>query len=176
MESNEEKSDAAARKEDTRKNIALIVSIFGPLFTLITIVIGIYQYRETQRHSAIASMETQRRSVEMEFLRLDIQRQVDTYVHMCNALGRLAAATNDDRLYQERFRDFLTIYWGESILIEDRGVARAMKELRIYAEENVSLDNQASVNKLNGKIMAVAEECKASIDSLRMHLKTEILR
>src|SRR5258706_6106307 len=96
-----------------------IFSIITVCLTIVTILIGIIEYRRGQEYN-----------IKMEFLRTDEQKQMDVYSNICNALGKLAAAAEDLKEYNERFKEFTSIYWGDIILVEDTTIEKILITIR----------------------------------------------
>jgi len=138
-----------------------IFKILGNGLTIATLIVGIIQYKKTQIYNA-----------KMEFLSMDNKRQVEAYTSLCNSLGKTVAASDDSATYVKQFKEFISIYYGDIILIEDSTIENMIKDLRFYLEDFNYQDEDR--NQLKLKIKELADSCRVSIERKRIALIKEI--
>lgn len=138
-----------------------IFKLVGSSLTIVTIILGIAQYKGTQRYNA-----------KMEFLGSDNKRQVEAYTNLCNSLGKIVSASKNPKEFDKYYKEFISIYYGDIILIEDSVIERMMKELRFYLEE-FNFSNQDDLY-IKTHIKDLADSCRVSIEKKRSELINEI--
>lgn len=138
-----------------------LFKLAGSCLTIITIVLGIIQYKGTQRYNA-----------KMQFLGIDNQRQIDAYTNLCNSLGKIVSASENPKQFDKYYQEFISIYYGDIILIDDSVIERMMKDLRFYLEE-FNYGKQ-DVLYLKNYVKDLADSCRVSIEKKRNELIKEI--
>jgi hypothetical protein len=128
----------------------IIIKALGFIATSATIYIGVTQFNNQQESAA-----------EMEFNRNFWQKQNEVYVEVCRSAGTMAANIGDTALFNKEKKHFLSLYYGDLILVEDKNVEGAMRELKSYVDILEPAD-PGMVNIFKRKVLTLSEACKNS--------------
>ena len=142
-------------QEHTYKTIDITIKGLGFVLTALSIYFGLSNFNRQQAAAA-----------ELEFNRNFWKKQTEVYAEVCRNAGTLAVVIDNDSLFEEKKRQFLTLYYGEMVMVEDPVVDSAMRELKSYVEI-VNLKDQHMVNTLRRKVNDIAKACKSSSETYR---------
>jgi hypothetical protein len=134
--------------EKTHRLFDIIVKALGFGVTILTICIGINQF-----NSQLA--ETR----QLESDRLFWQKQNEIFTEMCENAGLMVSAINDEKQFEKAKNDFLHMYYGEMILVEDSAVESAMRDLKYYISI-LKIKDQNMVNIFKRKVIELADACR----------------
>jgi hypothetical protein len=129
----------------------IIIKSLGFLATSASILIGLSQFNKQQSEAS-----------ELEFNRNFWQTQNRIYGEVCRNAGVMAASVDDSDLFEKDKRNFLSLYYGEIVLVEDSKVDSAMRELKSYIDIFDPKGDNDSKNKLKSKVLDLTDACKAS--------------
>ncbi len=147
-------------EEKTYKLWDIIIKALGFFATALSIYFGLSNFDKQQRATA-----------ELEFNRAFWQKQNDVYADVCKNAGTLAANASDPKTFEKEKANFLGLYYGQMVLVEDPKVDSAMRELKSYVEI-VDPKDPEMINKLKYKVIQLSEACKnSSVIFKRSNLK-----
>lgn len=126
------------------------IKALGFIATAASIFIGLSQFSSQQASAA-----------DLEFKRNFWQKQTELYAEVCRNAGMMAATINDPKVFARQKENFLSLYYGELVLVEDGTVEKAMRELRSYLEI-VDPADPNMVNTFKRKVIELSEACKKS--------------
>lgn len=132
-----------------------IIKILGFLATAASILIGLSQFSKEQASAA-----------ELEFKRNFWQKQNELYAEVCKNAGTMAAAIGDSTTFKKERQRFLSLYYGQLVLVEDELVETAMRELKSYVEI-LNLRDPNMINIFKRKVIRLAEACKRSSETFK---------
>lgn len=138
-----------------------IIKAIGIFVTAATILIGISQVNGQQRES-----------LELEIKRAFIQKQNDIYTNLSSNAGAMAASTDDEIAFKASKQRFLSIYYGELMLVEDTTVERFGRELTDFLY-TFNRSNNNMVNTLKTKVMNLGAACKQSSATYKAELELQ---
>src|SRR5205809_3006547 len=110
-------------EEKNYKSWDMIIKALGFAATVTSILIGLFHYSGEQARAA-----------DLEFKRNFWQKQNELYAEVCRNAGTMAAAVDDLEVFKKQKENFLSLYYGELVLVEDSTVEKAMRELKSYVE------------------------------------------
>ena len=128
----------------------IIIKCLGFIVTSASILIGLSQFSAKERAAA-----------ELEFNRAFWQKQNELYANVCRYAGTMAAAVNDSVAFKKEKQNFLSLYYGEMVLVEDSTVGKAMRELKSYTDILETRDPDM-VNTFKRKVLELSNACKNS--------------
>ena len=128
----------------------VIIKALGFIATAATIYVGITQFYKQQEAT-----------VELEFKRNFWLKQNQVYSDVCRNAGAMVASIADPKSFEKDKQTFLSLYYGDLVLVEDHGVDSAMRELKSYVDILEPKDPNM-VNVLKRKVINLAEACKSS--------------
>lgn len=131
----------------------IIIKLSGIFITAMSIYLGLTNFNKQQNASA-----------ELEFKRNFWRKQIDVYSELCKNAGSLIASIDNDEKFAVEKDKFISLYYGEIILVEDQKVDSAIRELKSYLEI-VQPKDPNMVNTLKLKVIELSEACKASISA-----------
>jgi hypothetical protein len=137
-------------EEKSYKFWDFIIKSLGFIATSASILIGLSQFSAKEKAAA-----------ELEFNRNFWQKQNELYANVCRSAGTMAAAIDDSVAFKKEKLNFLSLYYGEMILVEDSTVEKAMRELKSYTDVLVTADPYM-VNTFTRKVLELSEACKKS--------------
>ncbi|MCW3108957.1 MAG: hypothetical protein JWQ09_3463 [Segetibacter sp.] len=137
-------------EERQYKLIDIIIKGLGFVATALSIYFGLSNFNKQQ---AAAS--------ELEFNRNFWKKQTEVYSSVCKNAGTLVANVGNPATFEKQKSEFLGLYYGEMVLVEDPQVDSAMRELRSYVDI-VEPKDPNMVNTLKSKVIALSEACKRS--------------
>lgn len=117
-----------------------------PLGAITAFLVGIYHYQDTKRE---------------EFKKEFWERRYEVYNHLTDVTASIAN-TPDSVSFDSLCREFWIIFWGKSILIEDREVYESMRDFGTSIDRAVLPD---SVFILREKALHVSNSCRQSLRS-----------
>lgn len=109
--------------EETKRRWEVWLGIVGPLLTVAGILIGVWQFNVGEARKAAYEHASK-----LWLLRLE------TYTSVAKLAGKIATAS-DDQSFSKAVDEFMSAYWGDMILVEDRNVEEAMLNFRIEVED-----------------------------------------
>lgn len=137
-------------QEQQYKLFDIIIKGLGFFATALSIYFGLSNFNKQQ---AAAS--------ELEFNRNFWRKQTEVYSSVCKNAGTLVANIGNPHLFEQQKKEFLGLYYGEMVLVEDPQVDSVMRELRSYVDI-VEPEDPNMVNTLKRKVIALSEACKRS--------------
>lgn len=146
-------------EESTFRVWDIIIKGLGFIGTALSIYFGLTQFSE-QQHDAW----------QLESAKQNWQKQTQVYADVCMSAGTLAAKLSDADGFKKEKENFLKLYYGQVILVQDSGVENAMRELRSYADI-VEPNNPDAVIKFKAKVMDLTAACKKSLALSKQELK-----
>lgn len=120
--------------DDGYKRWDLRIKIAAPIITVIGLLVGVWQFTAGQ------SAQLQRQSAQiaendrLEFKRRMWEKQLDTYMKVSGAVGRIATAEDDKELRKE-IANFDALYWGEMIYVQDEAVEKTMVAFHVETRD-----------------------------------------
>jgi len=138
-------------EEKTYKFWDMIIKALGFTATIASILIGLFHYSSEQT-----------RATDLEFRRNFWQKQNELYAEVCRNAGTMAAAS-DQKEFEKQKEKFLSLYYGELVLVEDSLVENAMREVKSYVEILDTKDENMK-NIFKRKVLELSEACKRSSD------------
>jgi hypothetical protein len=126
------------------------IKLLGFVATAASILIGLSQFSEEKKSAA-----------ELEFKRAFWQKQNELYVSVCGSAGHMAATLNEPDAFKKEEQNFLTLYYGGLVLVEDSTVEKAMVEIK-SSLETLELKDPDMVNIFKSKVLALSYACKTS--------------
>jgi hypothetical protein len=137
-------------EESTYRSWDVTTKALGFIATAAAICVGIWQFNRQQE----ATME-------LEFKRNFWQKQNQVYAEVCRNAGAMAASINDQKAFDKDKQTFLSLYYGDLVLVEDQRVDSMMREIKSYVDILEPKDPNM-VNVFKRKVLGLAEACKAS--------------
>ena len=104
---------------------------FGYLTLLLTVLgmlIGVWKFTTEQSNQTKLEHSLLARESRIEFERKLWQQKVDTYAKIADLAGRIATQVENADALPKLEQEFLGLYWGTMVLVEDENVATRMKE------------------------------------------------
>lgn len=135
--------------ETAKRRWDVWLGIVGPIITVAGVLVGVWQYIDGEERKAAYEHAS----------RLWTKR-LETYSEVAKQAGRIAAPSSPESA-KAAFDEFMSLYWGEMILIEDPEVEGAMKDFRAEVEDY-------------HKGRSNADRLKIRADALMKALKTSI--
>jgi hypothetical protein len=144
------------RKWDVRLSLA------GTLATLLTILIGVWQFNAGERSRTELEYQLLDKKDFLETKRQLWLQRVEGYRSIAEISGRLVAQIDNKPGFAAARIDFEKAYWGVMILVEEKPVERAMIDLRL------ELKDYAEGNSARERVMTQAKTlldvCRASVE------------
>jgi hypothetical protein len=75
----------------------------------------------------------------------------------------MAAAIDDTKVFEKQKENFLSLYYGELVLVVDSTVEKAMREFKSYVEI-LDVKDENMINIFKRKVLELSEACKRSSD------------
>jgi hypothetical protein len=132
-----------------------IIGAATPFVAVAGILIGLWQFNVGEQHRA-----------DIEFHRQLFLARLSTYQSIAAISGEIAAATDRKRI-RRLAASFDARYWGLMVLVEDKGVATAMREFHEELHDYLYEPAWTNDERLKQKALAVAQACRASIENRR---------
>lgn len=126
----------------------LRIKIIGIILTATSIFFGLKQVSRQQA----AALDAERTK---NFWR----SQDDIYIRICDDAGAVVATVNNPSQFEAAKTTFLTHYYGETGLVDDDRVNRAMKEIHSQLIQFNPKDPEM-VNSLKAAVFALADSCR----------------
>lgn len=126
------------------EGLETFLKLVTPIGAVIAFLVGIYHYKDTK---------TQEFKKEFWLKRYELYQEV-------NDLTSEIANTTDSIRYDSLSREFWTLYWGKSILLEDKHVFHAMQSFGTSLKKEIEPD---SMKALQNKSMLLGHACRLSL-------------
>ena len=151
---------------DSDKKIDYLIKISGTFLTLLTVVIGIYQFNKGQRINKQKEIEQSKREaagrnyqMNMQVLSRFKENQQKVYSETMSVVAYLANNTEQNATpkYKETYNRFYQLYWVELVPVESSAVDTAMLyfksslynlEGRNFKSDSIVLDLQLRANDI----------------------------
>lgn len=121
--------------EEQYKRWDIIIKIGTPFVTIFGLLVGIWQFNKEQ------AAQLQRQNIQisqnskLEFERRKWERQLEIYLKLSSVVGKIATINQDNKKLLQVIDDFYSLYWGETILFEDKSVEAAMKTFHLEIQD-----------------------------------------
>lgn len=139
--------------EDQKYNLlTTTISILGPIFTAISILIGVQQFNAQLKENK-----------EMELNKNFWEIQNKLYTDICDNAGALIAAMDNLSKFKVEKERFLTRYYGQMVLVEDKNVEKCMIEIKYFLDTFDPKDKDPNMEIIfKRKILQLSEACRNS--------------
>ena len=114
--------------EGTERKWQVCLGYLTLLLTVLGMVAGIWKFTSEQSNQTKLEHSLLSRESRIEFERKHWQQQVDTYTKIADVAGRIATQVENADALPKLEQEFLSLYWGTMVLVEDENVATRMKE------------------------------------------------
>lgn len=135
--------------EPSKRSWDVLLGAVAPIITVVGILIGVWQFNVGEERKAAYEHAS----------KLWLQR-VDTYTAVAKLVGKIAAPP-DDATLKQAVSDFMSSYWSDMILVEDKAVERAMVDFRIEVDDFIR--GRSTADRLKIRADVLMEAFKTSI-------------
>lgn len=149
--------EAAKRRWDVQ------LGLIAPVLTIAGVLVGVWQFLEGQERTVRLENELLSRQSAIEFRRQLWLEQLETYRRVSGIAGRIAAEHDRSEVLDELTREFLALYWGAMIFVEDEAVELAM--IDFYQEVRDYRNGWSNSDRLKRQASALVEACRASTEA-----------
>ena len=112
--------------EGTKRRWDIRLGIVAPLLTVVAILVGVWQFIEGQQNTTRLEYNLLAKQSAIDFERRLWIEQLETYDEIAKTAGAIAAYYDSPDRLNELTGEFLSLYWGAMILVEDDSVEDAM--------------------------------------------------
>jgi hypothetical protein len=142
--------------ENKKRTWDVWLGIIGPLLTVATILVGVHQFNVGERER----QQKQAHQEEVDFQRKAWQERMNAYRSVAELAGKVIAHIDDNK-GKDAMRDFEAAYWGTMILVEDRGVEKAMVDFFVEIEDYEK--GWSTVDRLKVRDDDLIKACQQSV-------------
>ncbi|MEM1045777.1 MAG: hypothetical protein AAGL24_06485 [Pseudomonadota bacterium] len=138
------------------KVFELAMKLATVLLTLAGILWGVWTFTQSQQQQT----EMLARSSLIEFERQLWTRQIETYAQIAESVGKIVARLETGADADAAIQDFLTLYWGAMVLVEDATV-----ESEMIAFNQELLDQRgawSTSDRVKRRALNLLEACRTS--------------
>lgn len=141
------------------------LGIVAPILTLIGILVGLYTFQEGQRRNTLLEMKLLNCRDETEFQRQLWLKKSEVYAKLLDIVGEIVAIDKGKNLPASLRKQFMAIYWGNTLLVEDKEVETVMRRFRI--EMDHFRDDWSNSVELKRRAYNLGNILRESLDKTR---------
>lgn len=147
---------------DSGRHWSSLAAIAPAIVTTIAILVGVWQFNqgEVNKVRLESTLMAERQAIEHK-QQLFIER-LNGYRAIAESAGRIAAHGVNDEKMKEYTEDFLSKYWGLSVLVDDPPVEEAM--VRFHDEVIDFRNGSSDGNRLKLRAEELNKTCRVSLE------------
>jgi hypothetical protein len=146
--------------EETHRKWDIGLKVAAPIITVLGLLVGVWQYTHEQKEQLVRQYKLIAENDRLEFKRRLWEKQLETYLHISNIVGKIAGGDQSEKEFKESINQFNTAYWGAMIYAEDAAVEKAMIEFNLEIQDY--LNKESDKTRLKQRALAVVQACKQS--------------
>jgi hypothetical protein len=156
--------EGVKRTWDVRLGITgSVLTVFATLTTVAGILVGIQQFNSGQRHNTVLQNSLLVEKDRIEFKRRLWLERLNVYRAVAESAGKVVARLDDPEKLKEAAREFLALYWGAMILVEEKPVERAMIDFMLELRDLQS--GWTTPNRVKTRADELLKACRKSAES-----------
>jgi hypothetical protein len=155
--------------EDKKRSWDVALGAIAPVITVAGLLVGVWQFNAGEQNRVKLENELLIRNDTIEFNRKLWLEKLETYKNLVILAGKIAAAVADPKREPAKLgqltTDLTAAYWGQTVFVEDQGVADALREFYLAVRDFQAGLAGGTPPDQRVKLTAdrLAQACKASI-------------
>jgi hypothetical protein len=146
--------------EDKKRAWDVALGIVTPIVTIVGLLIGVWQFNAGEANKVKLEYDSAEHKDRIEFRRRLWTERLSTYRAVAELAGRIVAASDDRKSFDTLARQFTALYWGTSVIAEDKPVEQAMIDFNLALHDFRA--GTLDANGLKKSAFVLLKACQAS--------------
>lgn len=160
--------------EDQRNRWELVFKGFGPLLTVVAIIVGVWQFDTGERNRQRQEVESLVKRDRLEFRRRLWVGKLETYKQLAELTGEVIATHEMlGPRADEAYSKFIKTYWGAMMMVQNDEVERAMIAFQAELVDYRSGWSK-DIGRLKDRADILLKKCRKNVEDEGLALNANI--